>query len=103
MREKEVEQIRNLPNGLGSMLEGQINRWWRFLGTNQNNPHDPLAALAMVRPDLFSFAPCDVAICMKNDRRGRLIRRDDPNGKIHAAYDLDVPSAERLLLSYITG
>jgi hypothetical protein len=36
------------------MLEGQIKRWWRFLGTNQN-PHDPLAALAMVRPDLFSF------------------------------------------------
>ncbi len=82
MREKEVEQIRNLPNDLGSMLEGQIKRWWRFLGTNQNNPHDPLAALAMVRPDLFSFAPCDVAICMENDRRGRLIRRDDPNGKI---------------------
>jgi purine nucleosidase len=103
MREKEVEQIRKLPNDLGSMVEEQIKRWWRFLGTNQNNPHDPLAALAMVRPDLFSFAPCDVAICMENDRRGRLIRRDDPNGKISAAYDLDVPSAERLLLSYITG
>jgi inosine-uridine nucleoside N-ribohydrolase len=103
IREREVERIRKLPNDLGSMLEGQIKRWWRFLGTDQNNPHDPLAALAMVRPDLFSFAPCDVAICLENDRRGRLIRRDDPNGKISAAYDLDVHSAERLLLSYIAG
>jgi purine nucleosidase len=103
IREMQVEQIRKLPNKLGSMLEGQIKRWWRFLGADQNNPHDPLAALAMVRPDLFSFVPCDVAICMENDRRGRLIRRDDPNGKISAAYDLDVHRAERLLLRYIAG
>ena len=103
MREAEVEQIRTLPNDLGPMLEWQIKRWWRYLGTNQNNPHDPLAALAMVRPDLFSFTTCDVAICMEDDRRGRLIRRDDPNGKISAASDLDVHRAERLLLSYITG
>jgi hypothetical protein len=57
----------------------------------------------MVRPDLFSFATCDVAICMENVRRGHLIRRDNPHGKISAAYDLDVHSAERLLLSYIAG
>jgi purine nucleosidase len=103
IREMEVERIRKLPNGLGSMLEGQIKRWWKFLGTNQNNPHDPLAALAMVRPELFSFASCDVAICMESDRQGRLIRRDNPNGKISAAYDLDVHNAERLLLNYIAG
>ena len=101
--ETQVERIRKLPNDLGSMLEGQIKRWWKFLGRNQNNPHDPLAALAMVRPDLFSFATCDVAICMENVRRGHLIRRDNPHGKISAAYDLDVHSAERLLLSYIAG
>ena len=103
IREREVERIRKLPNDLGSMLEGQIKRWWRFLGTDQNNPHDPLAALAMVRPDLFSFAPCEVTICMERHRRGHVIRRDNPNGKISAAYDLDVHSAERLLLSRIAG
>jgi purine nucleosidase len=103
IREREVERIRKLPNHLGPMLEGQIKRWWKFLGTSENNPHDPLAALAMVRPDLFSFAQCDVAICMEKDRCGHLLRRDDPNGRISAAYDLDVHGAERWLLSYIAG
>jgi purine nucleosidase len=99
--EMQVEQIRNLPNGLGSMLENQIRRWWRFIGRNRNNPHDPLAALAMVHPDLFSFKTCDVAVCMEQNRRGHVIRLDNPAGKISAAYDLDVRRAETLLLSYL--
>jgi purine nucleosidase len=103
VREAQLELMRTLPNGLGSILEEQIRRWWRFLGTNQNNPHDPLAALAMVRPDLFSFATCDVSICMEQDRSGHLIRIDNPDGKISAAYDLDVQQAETLLISYIIG
>jgi purine nucleosidase len=100
--ETHVEQIRNLPNGLGSMLEDQIRRWWRFLGTTQNNPHDPLAALAMVRPDVFSFEACDVVVCLEQDRRGHVVRRDNPAGKISAAFDLEVHTAETLLLSYLT-
>jgi purine nucleosidase len=99
--EAEVELIRKLPNGLGSMLEEQIRRWWRFLGRNKNNPHDPLAALAMVRPELFSFESCDVSVCMEQDRRGRLIRIDNAAGRISAAHDLDVHGAEKLLLNYI--
>jgi purine nucleosidase len=102
MTEQHVDQIRRLPNGLGPLLESQIRRWWKYLGSNRNNPHDPLAALAMVRPDLFSFATCDVAIFTEHDRAGRLARRDNPVGKISAAYDLDVNSARELMLSYIT-
>lgn len=101
--ETHLEQIRNLPNGLGSMLEEQIRRWWKFLGRNQNNPHDPLAALAMVRPDLFSFSFCDIAVCMEPDRCGHLVRRDNPLGNVSAAYDVDVRKAEALLLSYIAS
>jgi purine nucleosidase len=103
IKQTQVDQIRNLPSGLGSMLEEQIKRWWKFLGKNENNPHDPLAALAMVRPDLFSFRTCDVAVCMEPDRRGHLVRLDNPAGRISAAYDLDVHRAQTLLLSYISG
>jgi purine nucleosidase len=99
--ETQVAQIRNLPNGLGPMIEDQIRRWWKFLQTNQNNPHDPLVALAMVRPDLFSFERCDIAVCMEQDRQGHLVRLDNPTGKISAAYDLDTESAGILLLKYI--
>ncbi len=101
--ETHLKQIRNLSNGLGSMLEEQIRRWWKFLGRNQNNPHDPLAALAMVRPDLFSFSVCDVAVCMEPDRCGHLLRQENPLGNVSAAYDLDVLNAEALLLSYIAS
>ncbi len=101
--EKHLEQVRNLPNGLGEMLEDQIRRWWKFLGMNQNNPHDPLAALAMARPDLFCFERCSVSICMERDRRGHVIRQNNPSGNVCAAYDLDVQRAEALLLSYLKG
>jgi purine nucleosidase len=101
--ETHLEQVRNLPNGLGEMLEDQIRRWWKFLGMNQNNPHDPLAALAMVRPDLFCFERCSVSICMERDRRGHVIRQNNPSGNVCAAYDLDVQRAEALLLSYLKG
>jgi hypothetical protein len=40
---------------------------------------------------------------MEQDRRGHLVRLDNPTGKISAAYDLDVESAETLLLSYIAN
>ena len=102
LTEREVEQLRHLPNGLGPLLEVQIRRWWKYLGRNQNNPHDPLAALAMVRPDLFLFERCDVAICTEHNRLGHLVRHDNPAGKIDAAYELNIESAQNLMLSYIT-
>jgi purine nucleosidase len=101
LTEREVEQLRHLPNGLGPLLEGQIRRWWMYLGRNQNNPHDPLAALAMVRPDLFLFETCDVAICTEQNRLGHLVRHENPAGKISAAYELNIESAQNLILSYI--
>jgi hypothetical protein len=82
--------------------KGQIRRWWKYLGRNQNNPHDPLAALGMVRPDLFLFERCDVAICTEHNRLGHLVRHDNPAGKIDAAYELNIESAHNLMLSYIT-
>ncbi len=101
LRESHLRQIEILPNGLGPMLAGQIRGWWKFLGKNENNPHDPLAALAMIRPDLFIFQECDVAVCTENNRLGHVKRFDRPKGNIRAAYDLDIETAQLLLLSYI--
>jgi purine nucleosidase len=101
LRESHLRPIEILPNGLGPMLAGQIRGWWKFLGRNENNPHDPLAALAMIRPDLFTFQDCDVAVCTEKNRQGHVKRHDRPKGNIRAAYDLDVETAQRLLLSYI--
>jgi hypothetical protein len=40
---------------------------------------------------------------MEDDRRGHVIRQNNPSGNVWAAYDLDVQSAEALLLSYLQG
>jgi len=58
-------------------------------------------APAMVRPDLFLFERCDVAICTEHNRLGHLVRHDNPAGKIDAAHELNIESAQSLMLSYI--
>jgi inosine-uridine nucleoside N-ribohydrolase len=42
---------------LGRQLEAEVHQWWDFTGRRSNHPHDPLAVLAMLRPDLFGFRP----------------------------------------------
>jgi purine nucleosidase len=99
--EEHIERLRSLPNGLGQLLESQIRDWWRFLKTDGNHPHDALAGLAMIHPELFSFATCDVAVSVENDQAGKVRRHDTPSGSVRAAYDLNVSEADRLLLDYI--
>jgi purine nucleosidase len=101
LTEREAARIRQLPNGLGLLLENQIRLWWKYLGVKQNHPHDPLAALAMLRPDLFLFKSCDVKIMTEHHLAGRLRRFDNPNGDVLAAYDFYVNSAETALFGYI--
>jgi purine nucleosidase len=103
LTEQEVNHIGRLPNGLGPLLDQQIRQWWEHLGANHNHPHDPLAALAMVRPDLFLFENCEVKIRPEQEMAGRLERFDNPRGNVRAAYDLYVNSAEKTLFNYIIG
>lgn len=39
---------------LGRQLEAEVRQWWDFTRKRWNHPHDPLAVLAMVRPDLMT-------------------------------------------------
>jgi purine nucleosidase len=103
LTERELDRIGKLPNGLGPLLDQQIRLWWKYLGANHNHPHDPLAALAIVRPDLFLFENCEVKIRPEHEMAGRLDRFDKPSGNVRAAYDLYVNSAEKALFDYIIG
>jgi purine nucleosidase len=67
-------QVRIDPDGLariaaagalGSALAAEIDQYWRFRGQQYNTPHDPVAALTLLRPDLFQTAPVDVAISLE--------------------------------------
>lgn len=60
--EPDLLRLQYLPNGLGPLLEDQVRRWWKYLGESRCYLHDPLAALAMLQPDLFVFEDHAVTI-----------------------------------------
>lgn len=103
MRREDVQRIAQLPNGLGALLEDQILRWWEYRNRTENNPHDPLTALSMVRPDLFRFENWDVEVC-REGRASGLTRISNPaTGKIQLGSDVFVRSAEKEVISRIVA
>ncbi len=94
LRPPQVTKTASSNGRLGPVLAEQIHIWWRFLGSNANNPHDPLAVLAMLRPDLFTFERAGVIIGLSADDLARtLITRRGEDGVTIAA-DVDVAQAE---------
>jgi purine nucleosidase len=47
---------------LGAALAAEIDQYWKYTGRPYNVPHDPVAALTLLRPELFEMAPVDVAV-----------------------------------------
>ncbi|WP_052422611.1 nucleoside hydrolase [Nonomuraea candida] len=41
---------------LGQALAAEIEQWWRVRNEQWNHPHDPIAALTLLTPDLFTFS-----------------------------------------------
>jgi purine nucleosidase len=103
MDEKDLQQIAQLGGGLGSMLEGQVRRWWAFRNTDRGNPHDPLAALAMIRPDLFLFENWDVTIEKKNVIEGFTRTTNPGTGSVSLGADVFVRTAEKEIIKTIVS
>lgn len=77
----ELDRI-SAPGGeLADLIIDQTRRWWDFLGRD-SNPHDPLAALTALTPELFSFT--DRAVGVGDDG---VLSADGPSVRVVA--DLD--------------
>lgn len=96
---KDVQKIAQTGGELGRLLEDQILRWWDLWQATSNHPHDPLAALAMVRPDLFVFETWGVEVISEGRREGltRLVK----GGNIRIGFDVLSRSAEREIVRRI--
>lgn len=103
MDENDLQQIAQVGGGLGSMLEGQVRRWWAFRNTDRSNPHDPLAALAMIRPDLFLFEDWDVTIERKGVIEGFTRTTNPGRGSVSLGADVFVRSAEKEIIKRIVS
>jgi purine nucleosidase len=97
----DVRQIAQLGDGLGPLLEDQILRWWELRNITANHPHDPLAALSMVRPDLFLFENWDVAITKEGRIEGLTRLRQPLKGKTRIGADVFARTAQKEIVRRI--
>ncbi|MBV8213766.1 MAG: nucleoside hydrolase [Verrucomicrobia bacterium] len=99
----DVRQIAQLRNGVGALLEDQILRWWELRNITANHPHDPLAALAMVRPDLFIFENWDVDVTKDGRTEGLTRLREPKKGKTRIGADVFARTAQKEIVKRIVG
>lgn len=58
---------------LGEALVDEIQVFWDFHGEQWNNPHDPVAALALLEPELFTFIDEGVDVVEAGEDEGLVV------------------------------
>ena len=101
--ELEARAIGQAHGALGPLLEDQIRRYWAFQGKAENVPHDPVAVLMALEPELFTFQARDVRIGLGEDDLGRTIVNHRGRGAVRIASDVDVAVAHERLLERLTA
>ncbi|HEY0792588.1 MAG TPA: nucleoside hydrolase [Chthoniobacterales bacterium] len=87
IQEPDVVRLESAANPVSQLVAQQIRNWWLFRHANRNHPHDPLAALAMERPDLFRFERCGVRVELDGPFYGRT-HRVPGEGSVEVASDV---------------
>jgi inosine-uridine nucleoside N-ribohydrolase len=95
---------------LGDVLSQQFRRWIDFMAehgiasrdNDATNPHDPMAVLAAIRPDLFGFEHCDIEIDLEGDTIGRTRLMSCGSGRVKVAREIDAAAVEREMIRMIT-
>lgn len=77
---------------LASLVDRQVREWWRFIEQDCCHPHDPLAVLTMVEPELFTLADGSWTTVKDGDRLGAMEAASDAPVVQHAA-KVDVDAA----------
>jgi purine nucleosidase len=80
-------------NPLAHLVYEQTNRWLGFLRRDFCHLHDPLAAVAITRPDLFRLLRGEVVL--NDDLQTRLC--EAPDGAARVAIDVDARAARELI------
>lgn len=98
--EAEVGRIASA-GALGELLAAQIRTFWRFLGEARNTPHDPIAVLTLLRPDLFAFRRGRIEVETDGEHAGRVSLTEDPAGPHLVAVDLDADAVRAEIVARI--
>lgn len=91
--EQDVVALAASGNPVGAALADQVRRWWVASGREKDNPHDALAALMSIRPDVFTFTACDVEISQDEAHLGWATVSRCGQGRVRLATDVNVEQA----------
>jgi inosine-uridine nucleoside N-ribohydrolase len=86
---------------LGPVLAEQLKIWWDFTGKSENHPHDPIAVMTAIRPDLFTFSQGSVHSGTEAGNLAQTTFTPNPAGSARVALDLDVNQVSKALLQGI--
>jgi purine nucleosidase len=95
LNQDQIEAI-EASGALGRLLAAEVHQFRKWLG-RPNSPHDAVAVLARVRPELFTFATGKVRV----DDAGNTSLQRQHDGPHHVVIDLDTDAVARDLVSRI--
>ena len=96
---RELDALKQIPDGIGALLEHQTRVWWDVLRHPHCHLHDPLTGLAITRPDLFEFARGTVTI----GPDGTTAFEPNPTGNALVATEVEAQAALAEILRTILG
>ena len=99
MTEVDLVSLDESSHPVGAALADQVRRWWAVRAQTAGNPHDALAALMPIRPELFQFERCNVTIVSEGPQTGRPILSACGQGEVAIATSVDVASARQEILN----
>lgn len=92
------DDLTDLPGELGALIGAEVRRFWAFTGQTWNNPHDPIAVLTLLAPDLFTLDRGRIRV----DPTDHVTRFEaDAGGPHRIVRELDVSGVKRELLTRI--
>jgi purine nucleosidase len=86
---------------LGAELGEEVRQYWTVGGSDGNTPHDPLVALAIGRPDLFTFVEADVSVLMDAPIAGATALHTPLRGGTRVATDVRAEDAVEQIVARI--
>jgi purine nucleosidase len=100
MAQSEVDQI-TAAGPLGAALGREIDQWWKFNGEQWNVPHDPVAVLTLLTPELFSFEPKALEVDVAGAAPGTSRAASDPSASSRVVTGLDTSRVAEAIVERI--
>lgn len=92
LSQPDLDEVTRSGSALARLVDQQVREWWRFNDAAQSSPHDPLAVLAMLEPDLFTLEAGSWTVIEEGERLG-VLERSAGSAGIHRAVRVDVGRA----------